>query len=154
MKIENKLKEMGLNLPKIPTPVANYIYWVRDGTILYLAGAVGMVDGELKYVGKVGKDLTIEEGYQSAQLCGLNHLAYIKDAIGDLDLVDKFIRLVGYVNSAPGFTEPFKVVNGESDLLVELYGEERGKHARAAIGVSELGLNSPVETVLTIRVRD
>lgn len=154
MEIENKLKEMGLNLPKIPTPVANYIYWVRDGNILYLAGAVGMVDGELKYVGKVGKDLTIEEGYQSARLCGLNHLAYLKDAVGDLDLVDKFIRLVGYVNSAPGFTESFKVVNGESDLLVELYGEERGKHARAAIGVSELGLDSPVETILTLRVRD
>ncbi|MFQ6110986.1 MAG: RidA family protein [Nitrospinota bacterium] len=153
MEIENKLKEMGLRLPRIATPVANYIHWVRDGNILYLAGAVGMMDGKLEYVGKVGKELTIEEGYQSARLCGLNHLASIKDALGDLDLVDKFIRLVGYVNSAPGFTEPFKVVNGESDLIVELYGEERGKHARAAICVSDLGLDSPVETILTVRVK-
>ncbi|NIT76667.1 MAG: RidA family protein, partial [Thermoplasmata archaeon] len=73
-----------------------------------------MVDGELMHTGKVGKDLTVEESYQSARLCGLNHLSYIKDAVGDLDLVDKFIRLVGYVNCAPGFTDVFKVLNGES----------------------------------------
>ncbi len=153
MIVEKKLKEMGLELPEVPTPVANYLPCVRVGNVLYVGGTVGIYNGVLKHRGKVGAEVTLEQAYESAKLCGLNHLAAIKAEIGDLDKVERIIKVVGYVASAPGFVAQPAVINGESDLLVELYGE-RGRHTRLALGIAEIGLHAPVETEMTLLVRD
>ncbi len=153
MGIEARLKELGLELPPVPDAVANYIPGVLVGEILYLSGAIGKIKDSLVYQGKLGADLTVEQGYQSARLCTLNHLAMAKAVLGDLDRIERAVRLIGYVNSAPGFTEAPWVVNGASDLLVEVLGEERGRHARAALNINELTFDAPVETVLTLQVR-
>jgi len=152
MEIEKKLAEMGLELPNPPQPVANYVGWVQVGELLFIGGVSNRWNGVLKYQGKVGSDLTIEQAYDAARLCGLNHLALIKAALGDLDRVERIVKLVVYVNSAPGFNQQPKVANGESDLLVELFGD-RGRHARLALGVAELNVDIPVETEITVQVR-
>ncbi|MFC1491893.1 RidA family protein [Nitrospinota bacterium] len=153
MGLEDRLRELGLELPLLPEAVANYIPGVLVGEVLYLSGTIGKIGDKLVYQGKLGADLTVEEGYQSARLCTLNHLAMAKSVLGDLDRIERAVRLVGYVNSAPGFKEAPWVVNGASDLLVELLGPERGRHARAALNVGELTFDAPVETVLTLQVR-
>jgi enamine deaminase RidA (YjgF/YER057c/UK114 family) len=152
MEIERKLAELGIELPNPPQPVANYVGWVQVGDLLFIGGVSNRWNGELKYQGKVGSDLTIEQAYDAARLCGLNHLALIKAALGDLDRVERIVKLVVYVNSAPGFNQQPKVANGESDLLVELFGD-RGRHARLALGVAELNVDIPVETEITVQVR-
>jgi len=103
--------------------------------------------------GKLGKDLTVEQGYQSARLTAINHLAMIKEVIGDLDNVVRIVKMIGYVNAAPGFTEAPWVLNGASDLLVEVFGPERGRHARAALYQNELTYNAPIEIEMTVQVR-
>ena len=154
MGVVERLKELGIVLPEVPQTVANYIPGVIVGEILHLAGTIGIVNGEVPIKGKLGTDLTIEQGYQSARLTGLNHLAMAKACLdGDLDRVVRVVRLVGYVNAAPGFKEAPWVVNGESDLLVEVFGEEKGKHARAALYQNELTYDAPIETILTLQVR-
>ncbi len=153
MDIEKRLAELGLELPPVPDAVANYIPGVLVGEILHLSGTIGMIKDTLVYKGKLGSDLTVEEGYQSARLCTLNHLAMAKSVIGDLGRIERVVRLVGYVNSAPGFTQAPWVVNGASDLLAEVLGEERGRHARAALNINELTFDAPVETILTLQVR-
>lgn len=154
MGVEERLKELGLALPQVPPAVANYIPGVIVGEILHLSGTIGEYNGEIPYKGKLGADLSVQQGYESARLCGLNHLAMAKACLGgDLDRIVRVVRLIGYVNSAPGFREAPWVVNGESDLLVEVFGEERGKHARAALNINELTYDAPVETVLTLQVR-
>ncbi len=150
---EEKLKQLGLALPEPPSPVASYISNRRVGNTLFLSGVAPTLGGEVKYEGKVGKDISAEEAYQAAQLCCLNHLAQIKQAIGNLDKVTQIVRLYGFVNCAPGFNNPPAVINGASDLLVEVFGE-RGRHARAAMRVAELWRDIPVETVLTVEVSD
>src|SRR5262245_24810413 len=152
MEIEKKLAELGIELPNPPQPVANYVGWVQVGDLLFIGGVSNRWNGELKYQGKVGSDLTIEQAYDAARLCGLNHLALIKAALGDLDRVERIVKLVVYVNSAPGFNQQPKVANGESDLLVEVFGD-RGRHARLALGVAELNVDIPVETEITVQVR-
>ena len=152
MEIERKLAEMGLELPNPPQPVANYVGWVQVGDLLFIGGVSNRWNGVLKYQGKVGSDLTIEQAYDAARLCALNHLALIKAALGDLDRVERIVKVVVYVNSAPGFNQQPKVANGQSDLLVELFGE-RGRHARLALGVAELNMDIPVETEITVQVR-
>ncbi len=153
MEIEKKLKAMGLELPEPPTPNANYIGFVRVGNLLIIGGNIGRINGVLKYRGKVGDAVTLEQGYDAARNCALNHLAIIKAALGDLDRVERIVKVLGYVNVAPGFTDMPKVVNGESDLLVSLWGE-KGQHTRAAVGVSSLSLDSPVETEIIVQIRD
>ncbi len=153
MGIEARLSELGLELPPVPDAVANYIPGVLVGEVLFLSGTIGKIKDTLVYQGKLGADLTVEQGYQSARLCTLNHLAMAKAVLGDLDRIVRVVRLIGYVNSAPGFTEAPWVVNGASDLLVELLGEERGRHARAALNINELTFDAPVETVLTLQVK-
>ncbi len=153
MEIEKKLKAMGLELPEPPTPNANYIGFVRVGNLLIIGGNIGRINGVLKYRGKVGAAVTLEQGYDAARNCALNHLAIMKGALGDLDRVERIVKVLGYVNVAPGFTDMPKVVNGESDLLVSLWGE-KGQHTRAAVGVSSLSLDSPVETEIIVQVRD
>lgn len=153
MEIEQKLKDLGFEVPTPPTPVANYIASVQVGNILFVGGNTGTVNGKRKYSGKVGDAVTVEQAYEMAQFCALNHLAFMKAALGDLDRVERIVKLTGYVNVAPGFKEMPKVINGESDLYVKLWGE-RGRHARAAIGVASLGGDAPVETEVIVQVRD
>ena len=153
MEIEKKLKELGYELPNPPVPAANYIGYVRVGSLLFVGGNIGRINGVLKYRGKVGDAVTVEQAYEMARNCALNHLAIMKAALGDLDRVERIVKVLGYVNVAPGFTDMPKVVNGESDFLVQLWGE-RGQHTRAAIGVASLSQDSPVENEITVQVKD
>lgn len=153
MKIEEKIKELGFELPNPPTPAANYIGYVRVGNILYIGGNIGRLNGVIKYRGKVGAAVSLEQAYEAARNCGLNHLATMKSALGDLDNVERIVKVIGWVNVAPGFTDMPKVINGESDLLVAVFGE-RGRHTRAAVGVASLSQDAPVETEVTVQVRE
>ena len=153
MEIETKLKELGLVLPNPPVPAANYIGYVRVGNLLFIGGNIGRINGVLKYRGKVGAGVTLEQAYDAARNCALNHLATMKAALGDLDRVDRIVKVLGYVNVAPDFIDMPKVINGESDLLVQVFGE-RGQHTRAAVGVASLSQNSPVETEVTVQVKE
>lgn len=150
--IEKKLAALGFKLPRPPVPAANYIGYVRVGDLLFIGGNIGRINGELKYSGKVGATVTLEQAYEAARNCALNHLAIIKAALGSLDRVKRIVKVIGYVNAAPGFTDMPKVVNGESDLLVQLWGG-RGQHTRAAVGVASLSRESPVETEIIVQVR-
>ncbi|MCR9085423.1 MAG: RidA family protein [Rhodobacteraceae bacterium] len=157
--VEGRLADMGLELPPPPRPIGNYLPAVQVGNILYVSGTLGTVRDEndediMPIAGKLGGDLTIEQGYESAKLMALNHLALMKKVIGDLDRIERIIKMVGYVNSAPGFTEAHLVLNGASDLYVELFGEARGKHARAALFQNELGLDAPIEAEMTVQIKD
>jgi enamine deaminase RidA (YjgF/YER057c/UK114 family) len=153
MEIETKLKELGLELPTPPVPAANYIGYVRVGNLLFIGGNIGRINGVLKYRGKVGAGVTLEQAYDAARNCALNHLATMKAALGDLDRVERIVKVLGYVNVAPDFIDMPKVINGESDLLVQVFGE-RGQHTRAAVGVASLSQNSPVETEVTVQVKE
>jgi enamine deaminase RidA (YjgF/YER057c/UK114 family) len=150
--IEERLKELGYDLPGVPVAAANYIAYVRVGRLLFIGGNIGRINGVLKYRGKVGGAVTLEQAYDAARNCALNHLAIMKSALGDLDKVERIVKVIGYVNVAPGFMDMPKVVNGESDLLVQLWGE-RGQHTRAALGVASLSQDSPVETEITVQVK-
>lgn len=153
MEIENKLKALGIVLPDPPTPAANYIGYVRVGNLLFIGGNIGRIDGVIKYRGKVGAEISVEQAYDAARNCALNHLAIMKSALGDLDKVERIVKVLGYVNVAPGFVDMPKVVNGESDLLVQVFGE-KGQHTRAAIGVASLSQDAPVENEITVQVSD
>ena len=154
MEIEKKLAVLGVELPAPPQPAAHYIPYVRVGNLLFLGGNTGRLNGQPHaYVGKVGEQVTLEQGYEMARRCALNHLAVIKSAVGDLDHVERFVKLIGYVNVASGFTKMPQVINGASDLFVEVWGE-RGEHARAAVGVASLANDAPVETEVIVQVRD
>jgi len=121
---------------------------------MIIGGNIGRINGQpVKYQGKVGAEVSLEQAYELARCCALNHLAIIKGALGDLDLVQRVVKVTGYVNVAPGFVDIPKVINGQSDLLVQLWGE-RGKHARAAIGVASLGSGAPVETEMMIQTKE
>lgn len=153
MEIETKLKALGFDLPTPTEPAGTYIASVRVGELLFVGGNIGRFAGEpLKYKGKVGAEVTVEQAYEMARNCALNHLAKIKGALGDLDMVERIVKVTGYVNIAPGFTDVPKVINGESDLLVQLWGE-RGEHTRAAIGVAGLAADAPVETEVIVQVK-
>jgi enamine deaminase RidA (YjgF/YER057c/UK114 family) len=154
MEIEKKLASLGLELPAPPKPAARYIPYVRVGNLLFVGGNIGRLNGQpLAYAGKVGDKVTLEQGYEMARNCALNHLAVIKSALGDLDRVERFVKLLGFVNVAPGFTKMPQVINGASDLFVELWGE-RGEHARAAVGVAALSNDAPVETEVIVQIKE
>lgn len=153
MEIEKRLRELGYQVPNPPVPAANYIGSVRVGNILFVGGNIGRINGSLKYRGKVGAEVSLEQAYDAARNCALNHLAIIKAALGDLDQVERIVKVLGYVNVAPGFDQMPKVVNGESDLLVELWGE-RGQHSRAAVGVASLSQDAPVETEMIVQIKN
>ena len=154
MDIEKRLAALGLTLPAPPTPAGNYVGSVRVDNLLFVGGNVGRLNAEpLRYTGKVGGEVTLEQAYEMARRCALNHLAAIKAALGDLDRVERVVKVTGYVNAAPGFNEMPKVINGESDSLVELWGEQ-GRHARAALGVASLSHDAPVEIEVIVRIRD
>lgn len=146
---EANLKSKKITLPKPPTPVANYVTSVRVGNLLFLSGH-GPTAGTPP--GKVGKDLTLQQGYDAARATGLNLLATARAALGSLDKVKRVVKVLGMVNSAPGFTDHPKVINGFSDLMVEVFGEAIGKHARSAVGMAELPTNIPVEIEMILEV--
>ncbi len=152
MSIEAKLKEMGLELPVAPKPVAAYVPAVRVGDFVYTSGQIPFVNGELKFKGKVGKDVSEAEAYEAAKVCVLNCLSVIKAQIGSLDNVEQVVKVVGFVNSAAGFSMQPKVINGASELLGVLFGE-KGQHARSAVGVNELPLDAACEVELIVKVK-
>ena len=152
-KIEQKLNTLGYELPQPPKPAATYISHVRVGDLLFVGGNIGRLNGQPpKYAGKVGDTVTLDQAYEMARHCALNHLAIIKSALGSLDRVKRIVKVLGFVNVASGFQDMPKVVNGESDLLVQLWGKQ-GEHARAAVGVAAISKNSPVETEVIVQVR-
>ena len=150
-KIELKLKELKLQIPDVPKPVAAYIPAKQTGNLVFTAGQLPMVNGELISKGLLGQDVEIDEANKAARICTLNALAAIKSVIGDLDRIKQIVRVVGYVASVPTFTQQPAVVNGASELLLENFGEN-GKHARSAVGMAVLPLNASVEIELTVEV--
>ncbi|HYG58944.1 MAG TPA: RidA family protein [Symbiobacteriaceae bacterium] len=152
MNAEAKLQEMGITLPEAPKPVAAYVPFTRSGDLVFTSGQICLENGQLKYKGKVGKDLTPEEGYQAARLCAINTLAVLKAAVGSLDNVEQIVKVVGFVNSASGFTAQPAVVNGASELYQQVFGEA-GRHSRSAVGAPELPLDSAVEVEIIARVK-
>ena len=148
-----RLAALEMELPKVATPVGNYVPATRSGHYVYTSGQLPMRDGELVCVGKVGADVTVEEAQVAAAIAALNGLATAAQAAGGLDHITRVIRVGVFVQSAPGFTEQPKVANGASDLLVGIFGDA-GKHARAAVGVNELPLNAAVEVELIVEVSD
>jgi enamine deaminase RidA (YjgF/YER057c/UK114 family) len=150
---EARLRELGLELPSPPPAVANYIGAVRVGNILFVAGHGPFKEGKPTFIGKLGRELDVEEGKKSAQLVMLNMLATIKQEIGHLDRIKKVVKLLVLVNCVPEFGEQPQVANGASDLLVEIFGEERGKHARSAIGTGALpfGISVEIEGIFELK---
>jgi enamine deaminase RidA (YjgF/YER057c/UK114 family) len=151
--VEAKLEALGLTLPSPPAPVANYVRAVTVGNLVFLAGHGPTRDGSFVFQGKVGAERTVEEGYQAAQLVMLNCLSSLKQEIGDLDRVERIVKLLGMVNCTEEFGQQPEVINGGSDLLVELYGE-RGRHARSAVGMQSLPRDITVEIEMIVQLRD
>ena len=151
MKIEAKLAQMGLTLPAPGPAAGNYIGAVQVGNLLFVSGHGPRRQGGLYMTGKVGRDLTTEQAYEAARVVMLNCLATVQRELGDLDRVQRIVKLLGMVNCTEEFTEQPKVINGASDLLVELYGEA-GRHARSAVGMQQLPMNIPVEIEMIVEV--
>ena len=149
--IEEKIKQMGITIPEAAKPLAAYIPALQVGNLVMTSGQVPIAGGVIKFHGKVGKDISEEEGKEAAKLCALNCLSAIKSLIGNLDKVKRVIKLTVFVNSAEGFTAQPKVANGASEFIVEIFGEA-GKHVRSAVGVSELPLGSSVEIEMIVEV--
>lgn len=150
-KVEKKLQDMGIIIPAVPKPEASYVPLVQTGKWIYISGQTCKKDGVLIYKGKLGKDLTVEEGYEAAKICIVNSLAILKGHLGSLDNVKKVVKLLGFVASAPGFDQQPYVINGASDLLIKAFGE-KGKHARSAVGTNELPFGAPVEIEMIVEV--
>ncbi|MNY31550.1 Endoribonuclease L-PSP [compost metagenome] len=151
--IEQRLQELGITLPPSPEPRFTYIPCNQTGNLIYLSGQDCRINGELMYEGKLGREVTIEQGQEAARQTIINCLAVMKGYLGDLDRVVKIVKMLGFVNSAPGFGDQPYVINGASNLLVEIFGEN-GKHARSAIGTSDLPFHTPVEIELIVEIRD
>ena len=149
---EKRLEEMGLELPAPPSPGGNYVPVKRAGTTLYLSGVISTGQQGI-ITGMAGVDRTIEEGYAAAQACALTQLAVIRRELGSLDAVAEVLTVNGYVNAAPGFPDSPAIINGASDLLVKVFGED-GRHVRAALGVSALPRNALVELQMSVRVKE
>ena len=150
--IEEKIKKLGHTLPETAKPLAAYIPALKAGNFVYTSGQVPIVKGELKYAGKVGKDISLEDGQKAAVICALNGLSAIKSVIGDLIEIEQIVKLTVFVNSADGFTDQPKVANGASEFLGEVFGEA-GVHTRSAVGVSELPINSAVEIEMIAKIK-
>lgn len=150
--IENRLREIGLALPSAPSPMANYVTCLQVDNLVYTSGASCFVDGRPIYTGRLGTDLTIEQGYEASRITALNLLSVIKAEIGDLDRIERIVKVLGLVSSAQDFYEQPRVINGASDLFVEVFGE-KGMHTRSALGTSVLPFNIPVEIEMIVQVK-
>ena len=144
MSAEQELKDLGITLPPAPEPAGVYVPAVRAGDLVFVAGQLPMEHGELRFIGRLGDGLDVEEGYEAARLCALNSLSVLRGECGSLDGVRRIVRVCGYVRSAAGFTDQSKVLNGASELMNDVFGD-RGRHARLALGTNELPLGAPVE---------
>lgn len=149
--VEDRLRELGLALPPVFAPAANYLGCVVDGDLVHVSGH-GPVNGERMIQGKVGGDISLEQGREAARMTALSILATLRAELGDLDRIERIIKVLGMVNCAPGFNQTPAVIDGCSDLLVEIFGEA-GEHARSAVGMAELPFDIAVEIELTARIR-
>jgi enamine deaminase RidA (YjgF/YER057c/UK114 family) len=150
--IEARLKQLGIELPQPATPVANYVPFTVSGNVVYVSGQLCQWNGELRYIGKLGVGISIADGRAAARLCALNIIAHLRVACGgDLDRVERVLRVGGFVNCTPEFADMPQVVNGASDLMVELFGDE-GRHARAAVGMNSLPGGVAVEVEATVEI--
>ena len=153
MSIEARLKELGIELPDPPPPAGNYVAGVRVGDLLFMSGCGPRQPDGSSITGKVGADLSIEEGYAAARVVGLNMLANIKSVLGDLDQVDRVVKVLGMVNATPDFKEHPKVINGYSDLMVEIFGDDAGRGGRSAVGMGSLPFQIAVEVEMIVAVK-
>jgi enamine deaminase RidA (YjgF/YER057c/UK114 family) len=152
MSVEERLEQLGLEIPSAATPMANYVPAARTGNLVFLSGH-GPVEKDRLITGRLGSDLTVEEGYRAARVVALGLLGSLKALIGDLERVRRIVKLLGMVNCDADFKEQPQVINGASDLLVEIFGD-RGRHARSAVGMNALPLNIPVEIEMIVEVED
>lgn len=148
---EDRLRDLGYELPKVPRPAGSYVPATRIGALLFTAGQLPFKDGRLLYTGKVGQDVTVEEAKEAARLCALNALAAVKAEAGSLENVRRVAKVTGYVASAAGFEDQPEVMNGASELVGSIFGE-KGLHARTAVGVAELPLGAPVEVEIVLEL--
>jgi len=153
MSIETKLEELGITLPEAPAAVAAYQPWILTGNLIFTSGQLPFRDGEIAYAGKLGAEISEEGGYQAARQCALNAIAQLKVAAGNLDKIQKIIRIEGYVHCAEGFRGHPQVLNGASDLVAEIFGE-RGQHTRLALGINEMPLNAAVQLAMTAEISE
>jgi len=151
MRPTDRLAELNLKLPPVAKPVAAYVPTTRVGALIYTSGQIPMVEGSLRYPGKVGREVTLEEAYEAAKQCAMNCLGAIVGEIGDLNLVKRIVRIGVFVNSAPGFQQQSQVANGASELVLKIFGDA-GAHVRTAVGVAELPLNSSLEVEMVVEV--
>ncbi len=150
--VDARLSELGITLPEAAAPVANYVGYVKTGNLVFVSGQVTLKDGKPMYLGKLGAEISLEDGQSAATLCAINIVAQLKAACdGDLDRVRRVVRLGGFVNSTPEFTDQPKVINGASDLMVAVFGD-KGKHARAAVSVASLPLGVSVEVDAVVEI--
>jgi enamine deaminase RidA (YjgF/YER057c/UK114 family) len=150
--VEDKIKELGLQLPEAPKPLAAYVSAVKVDNLVFTSGQLPIENGVLKIKGKIGSQLNEEEGIKAAEICTLNCLSVIKGVIGSLDKIEQVVKLTAFVNCADYFTSQPKIANGASELLVKIFGDN-GKHARSAVGVSELPLDAPVEIEMIVKIK-
>ena len=150
---EEHLAELGITLPPPPSAVGAYDPWVRTGNLVLISGQLPWLDGELAYIGKLGDERTVDEGYQAARLCAINAIAQLKAAAGELSRVQRIVRLDGFVHSATGFQRQAQVLNGASELLNNVFAA-KGRHTRVALGISEMPLNAAVQLSLTAELAD
>lgn len=153
MSYEARLKELGITLPEVPRPVAAYVPAVRTGNLVITSGQIPMVEGTLRYKGKVGKDVSPEEAYQAARLCALGALAAIRAQVGSLDRIEQIVKVTVFVSSDPSFTGQPEVANGASELFLQIFGDA-GRHARSAVGCPVLPRDAAVEVEVLARVAD
>jgi len=149
--IEERIKELGYQLPETPKPVAVYVPALLVDNLVFTAGQIPLVNGEVKFKGKLGKDRMIDEGRKAAETCALNCFAAVKGVIGDLDKIEQIIKLTVFVNSTESFTSQPQVANGASELIEKIFGE-KGKHVRSAVGVNELPLDAAVEIEMIVKI--
>lgn len=152
MSVYERLKELGLSVPKI-VPRFSYVPGVRVGDLLFVSGQTPEVDGKMQFAGALGETLDVETGKKAARLAALNCLGEVESVLGSLDRVERIVRVIGYVRSAKGFSEQSLVMNGASELLIQVFGE-KGKHARAALGTSDLPFGAPVEIEMIVQVKN
>ncbi len=152
MSVNEKLASLGLTLPTAAAPVASYVPAVKTGNLVFTAGQLPVVDGKLVLTGKVGSDVTPEDAKKMAEISALNALAAIS-LVADIDQIEKIVRVGGFVNGVPGFVAIPAVINGASELLIKLFGDVNGKHARTAVGVADLPLNAPVEIEMVVQLK-
>jgi enamine deaminase RidA (YjgF/YER057c/UK114 family) len=153
MSVKEKLAALGLTLPTAAAPVAAYVPAVKTGNLVFTAGQLPVVDGKLVLTGKVGSDVSAEDAKKMAEICALNALAAIS-LVADIDQIEKIVRVGGFVNGVPGFVAIPAVINGASELLIKIFGDVNGKHARTAVGVAELPLNAPVEVEMVVQLKN